>query len=1679
METNSKPDFSTLATSVSSTPQNSSSSDTYSSALATPSNPFSQPASGSVSWLELDSSDFNDDGNPDILWRNSFTGENIIWYMGGIDNTSIIGATQLITVGLGWNIESTADFNRDGNPDIFWRNSVNGENIIWHMGGVNNTSIIGVDSLINVTPGWDIKSITDFNKDGGLDVFWRNSINGENIIWHMGGSQNTNIIGASQLITVGSGWDIEGTSDFNRDGNLDIFWRNYNNGQNVIWHMGGSNNASIIGADQLITVGTNWDVESTSDFNRDGNLDIFWRNYTSGENIIWNMGGPNNTSIVGADQLLTVGTNWDPSANGSQSPDRPPSARRVNLSGLDFNILNEPLRAGEDLTIEFAIENTEAGLAGSFNVGFYLSTDETINTLDNLIDSYTVNGLLGNSNTGLLTQTLTLPNALDTFWNLDDTYYIGMVIDRNNAVVETNELDNSNQGFLIDYDDVFVNLDDDYEGNDTRLAAYDFSEDEQTWLSDLSGLGIQADDDWYEIDITPGFERLQVDLQFAHAVGDLDLEVYDASGNVVTSSLSTTDNEFIDIELNSAGTYYLRVFGYPGDTGNTYDLWWDDSFVPEAAINLSTSSFDVVEEPLSAGDSFTVQFAVQNTEAGNSGSFDVNFYLSSNDFISSFDQFLGSYTVNDLDGNGNTGTLSQIFTLPNAGDRFWNDDGLYYIGLIIDENDDVTETNEFDNRNRGELTDYDGVFINNTAQSINLLGNTFALNANSLNAGDSVSVDFAVLNEGTQDAGSFWVDFYLSSDTTIDADEDYLIDYQFISGLASNSSTGTRNQLLSLPDIEHPFWTGDGTYYIGMIVDALDGVSESNETDNAGVNLFVDYDDITVSNTLNAIDLRGVSFDAENNLAAGDLFDVSFSVENIGTLAADSFWVDFYLSTDANITDEDYLLGFERIDGLAGGSGTGLLSDSLFLPGANNSFWNGAGTYYVGMIVDALSDVEESDEGNNASTGEFIDYEAINIGDVQDQVDLAGLEFTVSSQTLSAGETAIATFEIQNLKSGSAGTFKAGFYLSPDAGITPSDYFLGEQTINSLSGNASTGDLTQTFTLPGAEDSFWQGDQTYFIGMILDSESAIGETDETNNASLGLSIDYDDVGISGTQTSIDLVGVQFDSAEPLSAGQDFDVNFQVENIGTSNAGNFRVGFYLSTDVTVSNTDLFLGSYSVNGLSAGGSTALVTETLTLPGASSSFWTGSGNYTIGMIIDYLGQVTETNEVNNANLGADTDRDIVDITLLSGTSILTGTLGADVFTVQDDVAQTIISGNGNVEFQYGQFDLLDLSDLSASSVILSYATDANGGTLYNPGNGARLFDAITLSNGSRILFEGIDRVRFSDQIIDLFESPNDPYFNDQWNLHMMGVHNAWRFTTGSTDVLVGVQDTGLGVNLSNEIHPDLGVTLFTDANNYADDYGSSNTSHGTAVQGIIAAASNNGIGVAGINWQSSVLNIDVIPGAGFEANDQSLAQATQNMINVANNAGQKLVINMSLSSGGSSAALDALVANNPDVLFVIAAGNGDIASLSYPAALAATYRNVIAVGASWGDTDAQGNSRNPGDRITYPGWWGSNYGTGLTIMGPSEVYTTQAFNSLGNVNFSYVDNFNGTSAATPNVAGVASLIWSANLDLTATDIREIITQTAFDLGAPGYDTEYGYGFINADAAVRRSLAIARGAA
>ena len=428
--------------------------------------------------------------------------------------------------------------------------------------------------------------------------------------------------------------------------------------------------------------------------------------------------------------------------------------------------------------------------------------------------------------------------------------------------------------------------------------------------------------------------------------------------------------------------------------------------------------------------------------------------------------------------------------------------------------------------------------------------------------------------------------------------------------------------------------------------------------------------------------------------------------------------------------------------------------------------------------------------------------------------------------------------------------------------------------------------------------------------------------------------------------------------------------------------------------------------------------------------------------------------------------------------------GSLSADYFTIDTDYDITVISGNGNVDYGSGYYDVIDLSNISVQQVVdSSFAQVNQGGRLVDTGKGERVFDYLTLADGREVIFEGLDSIVFSDQTIDLTVTPDDPGYLEQWNLHVTGVQNAWNFTTGSDDVLVGVLDTGLGVDVNNNnLHPDIRANetwFFNNGNgllgNLADDFSNPNGSHGTSVQGIIAANSDNGLGIAGINWNSDVYNIDILDN---NPGDLDIVEATQAMINRADNQGQNLVVNLSIQVSGLfdnlapfHANFETLVANNPDTLFVIAAGNhGNEGQegLSSPGVLAKYYDNVIAVGAASGTRDSNGLATTPGERIDY-----SQYGEGLTLMAPSEVLTTDANINEG---FTYNPLFSGTSAAAPHVTGIASLIWSANSNLTAAEIKQILSETAYDLGQEGYDIFHGHGLVNADAAVRRAIALGR---
>lgn len=112
-----------------------------------------------------------------------------------------------------------------------------------------------------------------------------------------------------------------------------------------------------------------------------------------------------------------------------------------------------------------------------------------------------------------------------------------------------------------------------YEENDSQVTAYDLSSNQNRWLHNVSGMGIQADDDWFKISVPHNSEKLIIDISFIHVDGDIDIQLYNSNGSLLDSSSGVTNSEQIDYPLPPSGNYWIRV--HYGNAGNSYDLKWN------------------------------------------------------------------------------------------------------------------------------------------------------------------------------------------------------------------------------------------------------------------------------------------------------------------------------------------------------------------------------------------------------------------------------------------------------------------------------------------------------------------------------------------------------------------------------------------------------------------------------------------------------------------------------------------------------------------------------------------------------------------------------------------------------------------------------------------------------------------------------------------------------------------------------------------------------------------------------------------------------------------------------------------------------------------------------------------------------------------------------------------------
>ncbi len=329
--------------------------------------------------------------------------------------------------------------------------------------------------------------------------------------------------------------------------------------------------------------------------------------------------------------------------------------------------------------------------------------------------------------------------------------------------------------------------------------------------------------------------------------------------------------------------------------------------------------------------------------------------------------------------------------------------------------------------------------------------------------------------------------------------------------------------------------------------------------------------------------------------------------------------------------------------------------------------------------------------------------------------------------------------------------------------------------------------------------------------------------------------------------------------------------------------------------------------------------------------------------------------------------------------------------------------------------------------------------GGEIYHVAVDPANLESVSAALGQRSEVRYVER----NGLASVMLLPPDPDFYDPFYVfapQTVNAPTAWNFSTGSPSVIVAIVDTGIALT-----HPEFagrltaGWDYVNSDNDPTDDQG-----HGTHVAGIVAAAMD-GQGMVGIAPNVRLMPVKVLnnanPSTGTWAN---ISQG----IRYAADYGAR-VINLSLGGTSFSSVMQDAVryAASKGAVVVAAAGNQGSSTPFYPA----SYEEAIAVGAT-----------NEDDEY----WTLSNYGAWVDVTAPgASIWSTYWDRNTGTNTYGFMS---GTSMAAPHVSGLAALLLSYRPTLSAADVRAIIEQTAVDKGVTGFDIYYGWGRMDAGAAL-----------
>jgi hypothetical protein len=289
--------------------------------------------------------------------------------------------------------------------------------------------------------------------------------------------------------------------------------------------------------------------------------------------------------------------------------------------------------------------------------------------------------------------------------------------------------------------------------------------------------------------------------------------------------------------------------------------------------------------------------------------------------------------------------------------------------------------------------------------------------------------------------------------------------------------------------------------------------------------------------------------------------------------------------------------------------------------------------------------------------------------------------------------------------------------------------------------------------------------------------------------------------------------------------------------------------------------------------------------------------------------------------------------------------------------------------------------------------------------------------------------------DRVIPPAQTASDPYFGSEWHLPKINAPTAWDTTVGNAGLVMAVLDTGV-----ESSHPDLaprlvpGWNVYDNNSNTEDVYG-----HGTNVAGTIGAVTNNGAGVSSVTWSGSVMPIRISDPNGYA----SYSTAASGLTWAADHGARVANISYEVSDSATVATAAQYFQDHGGVVTISAGNEGTfIASPDNPYVLTVSATDDQDATASW-----------------------SNSGNIIDVAAPGVSIYTTFYGAAYGAN-------SGTSFSAPIVAGVAALVFAINPNFSGGQVQSIIKNSAADLGAAGWDPQYGYGRVDANAAVNLAL-------